>query len=68
MKDVAHALRTEVEAARRRLDALTEARAMQDRGAGKWTRKEILGHLIDSANNHHPSVAILRDHTQRPTP
>jgi hypothetical protein len=35
------------------LRALTEAEADRDRGPGKWTRKEVLGHLIDSAANNH---------------
>jgi hypothetical protein len=30
-----------------------ESEVTQDRGAGKWMRKEILGHLIDSALNNH---------------
>jgi DinB superfamily len=35
-----------------RLRALTDVRAGESRGAGKWVRKEILGHLIDSAANN----------------
>jgi len=35
------------------LRALSEEDASRDRGPGKWTRKEILGHLIDSAANNH---------------
>ncbi len=34
------------------LRALGEQRAGATRGQGKWTRKEILGHLIDSALNN----------------
>jgi hypothetical protein len=36
-----------------RLRSLSEKEAMGDRGAGKWVKKEILGHLIDSAFNNH---------------
>ena len=36
-----------------KLRALSEDEVMHSRGAGKWVRKEILGHLIDSAVNNH---------------
>jgi hypothetical protein len=52
MVDVAADLRAELESAAPRLRALSEAQATADRGAGKWIRKEILGHLIDSAANN----------------
>ncbi len=48
----ARELRAEVDAALPRLRALSEERAAAPRGAGKWVRKEILGHLIDSAANN----------------
>jgi hypothetical protein len=35
-----------------KLRALSENEVMRDRGAGKWVKKEILGHLIDSALNN----------------
>lgn len=35
-----------------KLQALSEKEVMHDRGAGKWVKKEILGHLIDSAFNN----------------
>ena len=35
------------------LRALSEEDASRDRGPSKWTRKEVLGHLIDSAVNNH---------------
>ncbi len=53
MIEVAKELRAEVERAFSRLGSLSEAEAARDRGAGKWARKEILGHLIDSAANNH---------------
>jgi hypothetical protein len=34
------------------LTALSENRFSESRGEGKWTRKEELGHLIDSAHNN----------------
>jgi hypothetical protein len=50
--DAATELRAELEKALPRLRALDEAAVMRDRGPGKWVRKEILGHLIDSAANN----------------
>lgn len=39
------------------LSAISEGDASLPRVAGKWSRKQILGHLIDSAaNNHHRFV------------
>ncbi len=35
------------------LRALTDERASLPRGPGKWSPKEELGHLIDSASNNH---------------
>src|SRR5581483_1406692 len=35
------------------LKALTEERASLPRGEGKWSPKEELGHLLDSAANNH---------------
>jgi len=35
-----------------KLQALSEQQVTRDRGAGKWVKKEILGHLIDSAFNN----------------
>lgn len=51
--NVAEDLRAEIERTLPALRALDEAAAMRDRGPGKWVRKEILGHLIDSAANGH---------------
>ncbi len=53
MMDVADDLRAEVRRASERLRALAEPAVIASRGDGKWTRKEILGHLIDSAANNH---------------
>ena len=53
MIDVASALRSEVERAAVALIRLTEREVVRDRGQGKWVKKEILGHLIDSAVNNH---------------
>jgi hypothetical protein len=53
MKDVADDLRAEVRRATERLRGLSESDAVASRGDGKWTRREILGHLVDSATNNH---------------
>ena len=53
MKHAAEELRSEIDASYPRLRALTEAEVSAPRAGGKWSRKEILGHLIDSAANNH---------------
>ncbi len=50
---LAMALRDEVSRAAELFRSWSEAEASGDRGPGRWTRKEILGHLIDSAANNH---------------
>jgi len=47
------ALREAVASAMPRLLALTEAQASASPAPGKWSPKEVLGHLIDSASNNH---------------
>ncbi len=42
-----------VEAAEPKLLALGETAAGANRGSGKWSAKQILGHLLDSASNNH---------------
>lgn len=60
-------LRDDVAAAEPRLRALTEQEVSTPRGVGKWSRNQILGHLIDSAGNNHQrfvraqAVAPLED-------
>jgi hypothetical protein len=44
---------TTVDAARARLERVEESDAARRPGAGKWSAKEIIGHLIDSASNNH---------------
>jgi hypothetical protein len=47
------ALDRTVEAAVPKLRAMSEAQAAQPRAAGKWSPKQVVGHLIDSAANNH---------------
>jgi hypothetical protein len=48
----AQVLRAEVDANVSRLLGLPDEVVTADRGPGAWTRKQILGHLIDSASNN----------------
>ncbi len=62
MESVAADLRVAVGEAREMYGGWGEAEWRRARGAGKWTRLEILGHLIDSAvNNHQRIVRALAD-------
>jgi len=42
-----------IETAAARLLEISEERSAVPRVEGKWSRKEIIGHLIDSASNNH---------------
>lgn len=46
-------LRDVVEAATPRLRALSDAESAKAPAPGKWSPKEVIGHLIDSAANNH---------------
>jgi hypothetical protein len=46
-------LRNTLEQALPALRALSDEEASQPYAPGKWTRKETIGHLIDSATNNH---------------
>ena len=47
------ALVQNVEAAVPKLRTISESRAEQPRAPGKWSPKQVIGHLIDSAANNH---------------
>lgn len=42
-----------IESASARLLAISEEQSAVSRAEGKWSRKQIIGHLIDSAANNH---------------
>ena len=53
MPDIAAALLAAVEGALPRLGALSDADADRRPAPGKWSPREIIGHLVDSAANNH---------------
>lgn len=53
LKDALDAFQAAVEDAPKVLRTISEVQAEVPRGPGKWSRKEILGHLVDSATNNH---------------
>jgi DinB superfamily len=50
---IAEELVRNVEAAAAKLRSMSETRAEQPRAPGKWSPKQVIGHLIDSATNNH---------------
>jgi hypothetical protein len=59
VKDVASDLEALVLETVPRLEGITEADSNLTRGAGTWSRKQVLGHLIDSAlNNVHRFIRV----------
>ena len=53
MSSVDSELRAAVNAAAPKLQAISESAAAQSPAPGKWSPKQIIGHLIDSASNNH---------------
>jgi hypothetical protein len=53
MKEAVERYRRLVDVVPARLVAIPEAARQSRPDAGKWSKKEILGHLIDSAANNH---------------
>lgn len=50
---IAAELRRTIETALPRLRGLSDADASTPRAPGKWSPKQVIGHLIDSASNNH---------------
>lgn len=59
MESVAKELLAALEAADR-LRRIDEATAVKRPARGKWSKKEVLGHLIDSAANNHQRFVRLQ--------
>jgi DinB family protein len=53
MKDLSEQLLRVVEAAEPKLRKISELEATKPALPGGWSRKQVLGHLIDSASNNH---------------
>ena len=62
------ALRHLVEDAEPRLMKISDEEAGRPAGAEKWSRKQILGHLIDSAANNHQRFIRLQLAPELPFP
>lgn len=58
--DVAETLRETVDASRGPLLAIGDEMAARRTGHENWSKKEILGHLIDSASNNHQRFVRLQ--------
>ena len=59
MKDVAQELESLLTSASR-LQQINEETAARKPAPGKWSKKETLGHLIDSAANHHQRLVRIQ--------
>jgi hypothetical protein len=53
MKELSEKLISAIDAAEPRLRQITEAESEKPVLSGGWSRKQVLGHLIDSASNNH---------------
>src|SRR5271157_4686198 len=53
MKELSKDLLRVVEAAEPRLRAISELESSKPVLAGGWSRKQVVGHLVDSASNNH---------------
>lgn len=63
MESLAEELKKEVNAATPLLLAIPEEDAARPRPEGGWSKKQILGHLIDSAANNHQRFVRLQFET-----
>ncbi len=60
MQALAQDLRRTVEAAGATLAGFSEERASTPRAPGKWSPKQVIGHLVDSACNNHGRFILAR--------
>jgi len=61
MLTVAQHLRDTIDAAKPRLLSITESRASEKPYPDKWSIKEILGHLVDSASSNHQRIVRMQE-------
>ena len=64
MKNLASELEFIVREAELRLRMIPEPVSAQRSSRGKWSAKEILGHLIDSASNNHQRFVRAQENGQ----
>ncbi len=60
MESVAHEILSLIAGASKGLNEISEETASERPAPGKWSKKEILGHLIDSAANNHQRFVRLQ--------
>ena len=53
MTNIIGEFRNTIESSAAQLAKISEEESQRTRGSGKWSKREILGHLIDSAANNH---------------
>lgn len=58
---IGEALVQTVEAAVPTLRSISDQRAAEPRAPGKWSPKQVIGHLIDSASNNHQRFVRAQD-------
>ena len=61
MIEISRQLKEVINSARPRLLSIAEARATEKPYADKWSIKEVLGHLIDSAANNHQRIVRMQE-------
>lgn len=61
MMTIARQLKEHIDAVRPRLLSIPESHASEKPYPDKWSIKEILGHLIDSASNNHQRIVRLQE-------
>ncbi len=64
MVDEARTLKARIDAAKPRLLTISDARAGEKLVSDKWSMKEILGHLTDSAANNHQRIVRLQQNKE----
>ena len=60
MHQTLHEFRSQIDAAARRLNRISDEVSARPRGVGKWSVKQIVGHLIDSAANNHRRFVLAQ--------
>ena len=56
MKELSNRLTAVLQSVPQRLGEIPDAEASREPGPGRWSKKQVLGHLIDSASNNHQRI------------